>query len=124
MSFLLKGEYALQQFNDVEIIGMTPDIVKKYEDLDRLSKNWKKKIVKVDKLGQFCTCVLTNFQLIVLDSAPTNAIAMIAGNIPFPMRFVCQIPLMHFQKISTAQGPSTYLLNFYFPANQLVLKFT
>ena len=49
---------------------------------------------------------------------------MIAGNIPFPMRFVCQIPLMHFQKISKAQEPNTYLLSFYFPGNQLVLKFT
>lgn len=98
--------------------------MKKYADLDRLSKNWKKKIVKVEKLAQFCTCVLTNFQLIVLDNAPANAIAMIAGNIPFPMRFVCQIPLMHFQKISKAQESNTYLLSFYFPANQLVLKFT
>ena len=61
MSFLLKGEYALQQFNDVEIIGMTPDVLRRYADLDRLSKNWKKKIVKVDRLAQFCTCVLTNF---------------------------------------------------------------
>lgn len=124
MSFLLKGEYALQQLNDVEILKMTPEILRNYSDLDRLSKNWKKKIVKVDKLGQFCTCVLTNFQLIILDNAPENAIAMIAGNIPFPMRFVCQIPLMHFQKISKAQESNTYLLSFCFPANELVLRFT
>lgn len=78
MTFLLKGEYALSQFDDVEITGISPYTISLYNDTEHLSENWRKKIVKLTKIGQFSSVILTSFRLVILESAPPNAIALVA----------------------------------------------